>query len=163
MKSQKGNVLICATIFIAIALVIFTFSIIIFMSQVTNLMYNLKTDMYLMNRAAIIAVNRNMGNKDVFSYDEKSYKNVFEEMLKLNYKLDSNFRNINGIVEEIEVVDYKIYKKGSTDLFLNKKCSNDIIHTVLKVKIRPIILKEFLEEFFVFEVHEDVVMNGVKM
>lgn len=155
--------MICACFWIAIVLIIFIFIVIIFVSQITNLMYNLKTDMYLMNRAAIVAVNRNKGNVDVLSYDVNAYRDSFEDMLKVNYNLDFDFKNDGSIIEKIEILNYEIYKKKDEDSYSNVVCKNDVIHTVLRVKIKPIILKNFFDDFFVFEVHEDVVLNGVKM
>ena len=57
----------------------------------------------------------------------------------------------------------KLYNeiKNKKDTFTKKRSSNRVIHTVLKVKVRPIILKEFLENIFVFTVHEDVNLNMV--
>jgi len=37
--------------------------------------------------------------------------------------------------------------------------SGRVIHTVVEVKVTPIIMREFLEDIFTFEVHEDVNLN----
>ena len=161
-KNQKGDVLTIASIFIAIALVIFTFVIAVFMSHINNILYNLKLDMYSMNRSAIIAVNKYSTSVDRFSYNVGAYKDEFIKFLKSNYELDENLSNDDKMITSVEIVEYAIYEKGSNDSYTKKACGARTIHTVLKVKIKPIILKSFLEDIFVFSVHEDVALNLMK-
>lgn len=162
MKNQKGDVLTISLIFVAIALVIFTFIIAVFMSHINNVLYNLKLDMYSMNRSAIIAVNKYSTSIDKFSYNVGAYKEEFIKFLKNNYELDENLSNDKKLITSIKIEEYTIYEKSKKDAYTGKRCDNRTIHTVLKVKIRPIILKNFLEDIFVFTVHEDVALNSMK-
>lgn len=132
------------------------------MSHINNILYNLKLDMYSMNRSAIIAVNKYSTSVDKFSYNVGAYKDEFIKFLKSNYELDENLSNDKKLITSIEIKEYTIYEKGNRDLYTNKTCDVRTIHTVLKVKIRPIILKNFLEDIFVFNVHEDVALNSMK-
>lgn len=161
MKKNKGNILIIGLVFIAIALVILTFIIAIFISQINSVLYNIKLDMYSMNRSAIIAVNKNIANMDFFTYDKETYKKEFVNLLKDTYELDENFSNNSKLIRKVEVEEYEIYSKNKIDKFTNKRCDDRTIHTVLKVKIKPIILNDILEKIFVFTVHEDVNLNLV--
>lgn len=159
MKKNSGMVVTISTIFIAIAIVIFVLVITIFVSHVNSVLYNFKLEMYSLNRSAIIAVNKNKANIDNFSYDVQTYKNEFIKLLKSNYDLDDELKNENKLISKIEIIEYKIFEAKSKDTFTNKNLQVRTIHTVLKVKIRPIILKSILEEIFVFTVHEDVALN----
>lgn len=159
--SKKGNVLIIGVIFIAIAIVIFAFIIAVFMSHINSVLYSIKLDMYSMNKSAVIAVNKNIANTDKFSYNKDAYKKEFMKLLIENYKLDDNFSNEDKLITHISVEEYEVYNKNKKDSFTKKRCDDRTIHTVIKVKIKPIILKEFLENIFCFTIHEDVNLNMV--
>ena len=162
LLKQEGNIVVIAMIFIGIALIIFIFVIAIFMGNINSILYGVKTDMYTINKSAVISVNKNQANVDNFKYNEKAYKKSFIELLKKNYDLDNNLENKNGLISKISIEEYKIYKKGQSDKFTKEKNDDTVIHTVLKVKVKPIILRTILEEIFVFTIHEDVNLNMAK-
>ena len=162
MKNQNGNILTIAMIFIAIIISIFIFIIAIFMSNVNGIIYGVKTDMYTINKSAVVSVNKNQANVDKFTYSQNEYKKYFEEVLRKNYKLNENLENKNGLIEKIKIEEYKIYKKGEKDNFTKEKCDDVTIHTVVTIKIKPIILSQMLEDIFTFKIHEDVNLNMVK-
>lgn len=159
MKTNKGNILIISLIIIFTIIVIFIFILLIFTSQINTILYNFKLDMYSFNKTGIIAVNKNKTNIDEFSYNEKEYKDQFERLIKENYKLDDTFSNNEKLISNVEIKEYKIYVKGNQDNYTKLICKNNILHTVVKVKIKPIILKNLLENLFIFEIHEDVNLN----
>ena len=163
MRNQKGNILVISIIFIAMILIIFIFVLGIFVSHINSILYNLKLDMYSMNRSAIISVNKNKANIDYFSYDKKSYQNEFTKVLKQNYKLKEDLTNPEKLITSIKIKEYTIYEKGKKDNYTNKKCDDRVIHTVLEVKIKPIILASFFEDIFTFTIHEDVNINLMKV
>ena len=70
MKNQNGNILTIAMIFIAIIISIFIFIIAIFMSNVNGIIYGVKTDMYTINKSAVVSVNKNQANVDKFTYSQ---------------------------------------------------------------------------------------------
>lgn len=159
VKKENGNILTIGLIFVSIAMVIIMFVIAVFMSHINSILYNMKLDMYSMNKSAVIAVNKNKANIDYFSYDKATYQNEFVKLLKSNYDLDDNLRNESKLIYGIEVKEYEIYEKNKKDSYTNTRTDGRVIHTVLKVRIRPIILKDILENIFVFDVHEDVALN----
>ncbi len=159
ITKKEGNIVVIAMIFIGIALIIFIFVIAIFMSNINSILYGVKTDMYTINKAAVIAVNQNLASMDYFTYQEKEYKKFFVKMLKENYHLDDDLESKNGLISKVTIVEYDIYQKGKKDGFTNEKCKDTVIHTVIKVKIKPIILKQMLSHIFTFTIHEDVNLN----
>jgi hypothetical protein len=163
MKNQKGNALVISGIFVTLALAIFVFIISIFFSHVNSILYRVKIDMFHINKSAILAINKNRGNIDVQSYDKKEYKKYFVEALKNNYELDNNLSNKNKLITKIELVEYEIIQSGKKDSFTKKKVNDTVIHTVVKVKISPIILAEQLEDIFIFVIHDDVKLNLLKV
>lgn len=161
-NKNSGNILCVAMIFIAIAVVIFTFIIAVFRCHVNNVLYNVKLDMYSMNRSAIIAVNKYNTSIDKFSYNAEAYKKEFIKLLKENYELDNNFKNDKKLISSIIVKEYDIYENREKDSFTGNRSDGRTIHTVMEVKIKPIILKNTLENIFVFTIHEDVALNTMK-
>ena len=162
MKNQKGNAVIIAMIFVAIAISIIMFVIAIFMSNVNGILYGVKTDMYLINKSAVVAVNKNRANVDRFTYDKNEYKKYLENALMKNYDLDENLENNSKLIKKIVIDEYEIYGKGKKDSFTGEKCDDITIHTVITVKIKPIIMSKLLENIFTFEIHEDVNLNMAK-
>lgn len=163
MKKREGNVLVIGVIFIAIALVIFLFILAIFMSHINSTLYNIKLDMYSLNKTAVIAVNKNKTNVDNFSYNKNTLKNEFVSLLKSNYELDDDLKNNEKLISSISIEEYEVYEKNKKDNYTNQRLDNRVIHTVLKVKIKPIILKSLLEKMFIFEIHEDVNLNMMEV
>lgn len=163
MNNEKGNVFITSIIFIAIIILIFTFVIAIFVSHINSILYNIKLDMYSMNKSAIISVNKNTANIDYFSFDADVYEKEFLKLLKENYDLNDELENEKKLISSVEIEEYDIYEEGQEDAFTKKRCDNRVIHTVLKIKIKPIIMKNLFEDIFIFTVHEDVNMNMMKV
>lgn len=159
MKNKSGMIITISTVFIAIAIVVFVLIVTIFVSHINSVLYNFKIEMYSLNRSAIIAVNKNKANIDNFSYDKNTYEKEFIELLKNNYELDDELKNENKLISKIEIVEYKVLEARSKDTYTGENLQTRMIHTVLKVKIKPIILKSVLEEIFVFTIHEDVALN----
>ena len=163
MNNEKGNTLIIFSILCAILLIILLFTMAIFMSHVNSVLYGLKLDMYSIARSGIISVNKNKANTGNFSYDTKAFKKEFEQQLKETYELDDNFTNNEKLISKITIKEYKIYNKGNKDSYTKERCTDRVLHIVLEVKIRPIILREFLERLFIFQIHEDVDLNLVNI
>jgi hypothetical protein len=162
MRSENGNALIISGIFIVIAIIIFIFFIAIFLGHINSILYNIKVDMFSINKSAIISINKNKGNIDILSYDKKAYKEYFEEALKSNYSLNDDLSNDEKLISKISIIEYDIIQKGKKDSFTKKKVDNTVIHTVINLKVRPIIMAKLLEDVFTFKIHEDVILNMVK-
>lgn len=159
---KKGNVFIITVIFVALILIIFLFIMAIFIGEVNSLLYNIKLDMYSINKSAIISVNKGITSRERFSYSKDEYEKYFIQMLKANYNLNDELENTSGIVQHVDVLDYKIYDKNKKDEYTNKRLEDTTIHSVIKVKIKPIILQEMLANVFTFEIHEDVALDMVE-
>lgn len=163
MKNKNGNIMLVSILFVMAILIIFVFIMSVFIGQVNNMIYRVKTEMYMFNRDGIIAVNKNIANQGKVSYSEKEYKKQFIKSLQKNYKLDENLESDTGLIEKIRIKEYKILKENQKDTFTKKKVGDVTLHTVIELEVKPIIMPEILDEVFIFDVHEDVVLNGVKM
>lgn len=163
IKREKGNVVIIAMIFVGIFITIILFIGAVFMSNVNSILHSVKTDMYTINKSAIMAVNKNRANIDDFEYDEKEYKKYFSQMLKKNYDLNDYYENKEKLITKLEIIEYTIYPKGKKDNFTKEKCDDATLHTIVKIKKKPIIMAKMFEDIFTYTVHEDVNLNMVKV
>ena len=157
--NRKGNLFIFSIFIIAAILVIFFFILLIFMSETNALLYNMKLDMYSINKSAILSVNKGITSRENFSYDEKDYREYFEKMLKANYRLSEELENKDGVIQEVKVLQYSIEKKGKKDKYTKQKLKDNTIHSVIRVKVKPVLNLAVLKNLFVFEIHEDVILN----
>lgn len=160
---KKGNILIFSVFLIAVILILFLFIMLIFIGEINAYLYNIKLDMYSINKSAIIAVNKGITSREKFSYDSKVYQEYFEEMLKKNYQLDENLENSKGLIQKVEIIEYSIIQNARKDNYTKKKLKGNNIHSVIEVKIKPIFALKQLENLFTFEIHEDVALNLLKM
>ena len=159
MDSNKGNAFIISIFFIAIILIIFIFIALVFLGETNSILYNIKLDMYSINKSAIIAVNKGITSRERFSYDKKAYKKYFTDLIKQNYNLDENLKNPDGLIQCVSIKEYEIIKNGKKDTFTQKVLSDSTIHSVIEVKVKPIFFDEMLKDVFTFKIHEDVVLN----
>lgn len=162
-KRQNGEILTISMIFISIAITIFIFVLAIFMSHINTVLYNFKIDMYTLNKSAVISINKGRTSIDDFSYNPSVYRKEFVEGLKRNYDLDENLENKNKLISKIEIIEYRVYEKDKVDSYTGKRCDGRTLHTLVRLKVKPIILVNFLEEIFTFTIHEDVALNSMIM
>ena len=163
MKNQKGNILMMSMIIFAIILIIMLLTIAVLWGNINGILQGVRTDLYLINKSAIISVNKNQGKVDKFSYNDKEYLKVLKESLRKNYHLNEQLESETGLIQKVIIEEYQIYRRGQKDSFTGKKAEGRIIHTVVRVKIKPIILEKQLEKSFTFLLHEDVYMEDVKV
>lgn len=156
---KDGNVLIVAVFIVAIFVIMLFFIATLFMNHVNSILYTFKLEMYSINKSAVFAVNKGRSSIDDFSYNKNVYKKYFENELKREYDLNKEFKNNEKLIKSVEILEYEIFSKKDKDTYTNKKCENQVIHTVVKLKIKPIILSDFLENIFTFVIHEDVNLN----
>lgn len=164
LTNQKGNTFIISIFIIAIILVIFILIIAIYFGIINSILYDIKLDMYSINKSAIIAVNKGVTSRSgKLNYDVDDLKKYFKEQLKSNYNLDDNLRNNDGLIQNVEIIEYEILRSGKKDSVTNKKSQGTTIHSVIKVKVKPLILKDALKDKFTFDVHEDVALNKINI
>ncbi len=160
--NKKGNIFLFSSFLVTAVLTAFFFIMVIFISETNSLLYNIKLDMYAINKSAVMSVNKGITSRERFSYDKKTYQKYFEKMLKVNYQLEDDMSNVNALVQRVRVLEYEIYEKGDKDDYTKIKVKDTTIHSVIEVKIRPIFLENVLADLFTFKIHEDVVLNVVR-
>lgn len=159
--NNRGNAFLISIFFVAVIIAIFIFIGIVYASEASAIAYNIKLDMYSINKSAIISVNKGITSREKFSYDKKSYEKYFKEALIKNYNLNDNLKSSVGLVREIEILQYDILSNKEKDGYTGKSNDDTTIHSVIRVKIRPLFNIDALERACTFNIHEDVALNEV--
>ena len=154
MKGNKGNTFLIIVCFVAVTVIILFFAVAIYFSQINSILYNIKLDMYSINKSAVISINKGKTSREKFSYDKNEYENYFRQLLMKNYNLDSNLKSQTGLVREIKILEYSFKNT-------NRKQTDNTIHSVVRVSLKPLIFEDWLHELFTFNLEEDVALNKV--
>ena len=163
VRNKNGTTIIFSLFVITIVLIIIVFVVAIYFGITNSMIYNLKLDMYSINKSAIISMNKPSTSRGGYSYSEKDFRLYLEDLLKRNYNLDDNLENPNGFVKKVEIKEYTIIRKGKRDNVTKKICQDNTIHSLIKVQVKPLILEDVIKDSLIFEIHEDVVLNKLKM
>lgn len=131
-------------------------SMALIMNQVNALLYTVKVDMFAINRAGIIALNKDVEKRDGQSISKKDYYEYFRRVLKYNYDLDDNLESGTRLIRKIDILEYEYYKSGETDTVSLKAIQEPTLHAKIRVEVVPIVLKAIFKDMFKIEVHQDV-------
>ena len=124
--------------------------------------------------------------KDLRSLSNEELKNIASEMRELIIKkvntIGGHLGPNLGIVEATIAMHYvfdspkdeivfdvshQCYSHkmltGRKDGYTNERCEDTTLHTVVKVKIKPVIMQNVFENIFTYTIHEDVNLNMVKI
>ena len=140
-------------------MVILLFAIAVFVSHLNSLLYTIKVDMFVINRSAILALNRDAEKSNIDSIDRTAYYNYFKKVLQYNYSLDSDLTSGNKFIEKIDILQYEYYTNNVVDNVSGKSITEPTIHTEIGVKITPIVFRDIFADLFYIKIHQDVKVN----
>lgn len=150
-ESRGGtNLLLIVAVTGFAAVLIFFFAAAVFVNHVNSIMYTVKVDMFMINRAAIIALNRDAGGKDINEISREDYLNFFKQVLRQNYGLDENLEGGNKLIDRIDILkyDYDTIKEP-------------IIKTEIGVKVSPVVFRAAFKDMFYFKIQQNVKVRKV--
>lgn len=146
--------LIMVTVIVIIVLLLF--GSLIFFSNIYSIVYDYKLDLYNLTRKAVVTVNKEKGSYGVYEYNEEEYIKLLKQDLQKIYNLNVNLENGKKYITKIDILEYKIYKKGSIDSVTKKSISEDTIHIVTNIRFNPIVFKFLFNDGCKFKVHNDI-------
>lgn len=164
LKSCRGetNLLLIIVLMGFSAMFLFLFAVAVFMSHVNSILYTVKVDMFLINRSAILALNRDIEKREISSISRDDYYNYFKKVLEYNYNLDDNLKSGNRLIEQIDILQYEYFTTTTVDNVTGKTISEPTIHAEIGVKVRPIVFKNALADIFYFRIHQDVKVDRIQ-
>jgi len=148
-KGETNLLLIIVTTGFATVL-IFLFAAAVLVNHINSIMYTIKVDMFMINRAAIIALNKDAEGKDLNDICRKEYMKFFKQALQQNYGLDERLENGNRLIERIDILSYDY------DI-----TNEPVIKTEIGVKVSPIVFREAFKDIFYFKIKQNVKVNKI--
>lgn len=152
LKKNRGDasilLIILTTAFAAV--IMFFSATAMLLNHINSIMYTIKVDMFLINRSAIMALDRNSGQRGVDSINTEAYYKYFRKALQDNYGLDENLQGGNKLIEKIDINKYKY-----------ETISEPVIKTEIGVKVRPIVFRQALQDIFYFKISQDVLVRKI--
>lgn len=145
MKNNSGSVL-AATIMLfgGICLILLFCGISLFQQITIGIFHNVKNDLYMINRNVLFSLQRDLMGEDQYDFYEKEVKLLIEEEIKRLWNIDVSRDTDHGVIERVDIVEAKV---------INKK--NELeIESILKIRLRPIIFRELIEDKLIFYAKE---------
>ncbi len=163
LKESKGetNLLLIIVLQGFVVMFIFLFSIAVLVSHINAIMYTVKVDMFAINRAAVIALNKEVEKGNVSSVDRDDYYIYFKKVLQYNYKLDENLEAGSRLIEKIDILQYEYYTDSTEDDVTGKPIDEPTIHAQIGVRVKPIVFRSIFSELFYFRIHQDVKVSRI--
>jgi len=132
------------------AVLIFLFAAAVLVNHINSIMYTVKVDMFLINRAAIIALNKDAEGKDLNDINHEECLKFFKQALQQNYGLDENLENGNKLIERIDILSYSY-----------DTTNQPAIKTEIGVKVSPMVFRHAFKDIFYFKIKQSVKVEKV--
>ena len=153
---RRGNAIYSVSVFAAILFcLMFLFSIVVSKSTINLIIHEAKSDLYLINRNAIFAIQHELMGEDIESLHEEELGELIKKGMRNSWGLDKNLRNGDGIIKSAKIDKVLVLEDGDRDNVTGKMLENLTVHTVVKINIMPIIFNNVLKEQYEFSIHED--------
>ncbi|MGE5472708.1 MAG: hypothetical protein ACM3UU_00615 [Ignavibacteriales bacterium] len=148
-KGEANLLLIIVATGFASALV-FLLAAAILVNHINSIMYTIKVDMFVINRAAVIALNKDAEGKGLNDISREEYLKFFKEVLRQNYGLDEELKNGNKLIEKIDIIRYDY-----------DTTNEPVIKTEIGVKVSPIVFRKVFKDIFYFRIKQNVKVQKV--
>jgi len=149
VRGETNLLLIIVTTGFATVLV-FLFAASVLVNHINSIMYTIKVDMFMINRAAIIALNKDAEGKDLKDISREDYLKFFKQALEQNYGLDQSLQSGNKLIEKIEILSYEY-----------DTTNEPMIKTEIGVKVSPIVFRQAFQDIFYFKIKQNVKVEKV--
>lgn len=153
-KGMAGSLI--AGIILSVIVFLMIFFVVIFKNNLNSVLHNLRTEVYMISQNSIFALERDLVAKDIYSVYESDIEKFIKEEIRLEWKLDENLKNGQGIVKEANILDISLLDKGDVDNVTNKTVESMTIHVLIEVHVKQMILKSIFTDDMIFKMHEDV-------
>ncbi|MGE5329011.1 MAG: hypothetical protein ACM3KR_05870 [Deltaproteobacteria bacterium] len=141
-------IIVIVTGFAAVMIVLFAAAV--FVNHVNSILYTIKVDMFMINRSAIIALNKDAEAKGMNSINQEEYLKFFRKALQENYGLNEQMESGNKLIERIDIINYDYCTSNEP-----------VIKTEIGVKVIPIVFKKAFKDIFYFKIKQSVKVRKV--
>jgi len=120
MNSEKGEATFIVLVTTALILIFVLFlTMVVFLNNVNLIVHNLKNDLFLIGRNSLFSIDRDMLGEDIESFHELNFERLISEAMQESWKLDDALKGKGGIVEEAQIIEVGLLKRGELDNIKN--------------------------------------------
>jgi hypothetical protein len=83
--------------------------------------------------------------------------------MKQSWGLDGRLQNGQGLIKGAEIKSILILEEGDIDPVDKKSSDSLTVHTVIKVKVKPVIFESLLKNRSEFEFHTDLQIKKINL
>ena len=164
LKSEKGSITFPVGVMVFLILIfMFLFFIVISKSTINMVLHEVRSDLYLINRNSIFALQKDLMGEDISCFYEEELEELIAEGIHKSWGLDSRLKNGKGLIREAKIKEVTVLEEGEIDP-IDKEVSDVLmVHTVIKLKINPVFFESLLKDKSEFEFHTDLQIKKVEL
>lgn len=164
LKNEKGSIIFpVGLMFFLLLIFMILFFIVVSKSTMNMVLHEIRSDLYLINRNAIFAIQKNLMGEDISCLYEGELTDLIKEGIITSWKLDNKLKNGKGVIEESKIKNITVIEEGEIDPVTREIANNLMVHTVIKVRVKPVILKSLLADKSEFEFHTDISIDKIAL
>jgi len=164
LKKENGNAILSVSVFVCVIMVVLILFIIVISKSTFNLIvHEAKSDLYLVGRNVVFAIQRDLMGEDIESVDYDEMLRKVENGICKTWNLDGNLKNGDGIIKEAKIEQLCFLETYDCDPVTKRPTSSFSLHMLVRVKFIPIIFSNFLDGKCEFSLHEDIKIEKMQL
>lgn len=164
LKNERGSITFpVGVMFFLMLIFMFLFFIVVSKSTMNMVLHEIRSDLYLINRNAIFAIQKDLMGEDLSYLYEGELEELISDGIKTSWELNGRLKNGQGLIEEAKIENIVVIEEGDLDP-VDKEISEELmVHTVIRVKVKPVIFRSLLEDKSEFEFHTDLQIDKIEL
>ena len=161
---EEGNIAFSVSLFVGVLWgLLVIFAIIVSKSTVNLLLHEAWSDLYLINRNAIFAIQRDLMGEDISSLYEEELEELIKDGMKTVWRLNNKLKNGDGVIKSAQLVEVAVLEDGEEDRVTDEVVDDLTVHTVVKIEFVPIIFNNLLKDTYEFNLHGDIKIKKMNL
>lgn len=163
-NKEKGSIIFPVGLMVFLLLIfMMIFFVIVSKSTMNMVLHEIRSDLYLINQNAVFAIQKNLMGEDISALYESELEELIAEGMITSWGLNNRLKNGEGLIEEVKIKEVAVLEEGELDTAKNEIVENLMVHTIIKVKVKPVIFKSLLANKSEFEFHTDSSINKISL
>lgn len=164
LKEEKGSIMFPVGVMVFLILIfMFLFFIIVSKSTFNMVLHEIRSDLYLINQNAIFAIQKDLMGEDISCLYEGELETLIADGMKQSWELDTRLQNGQGLIRGAEIKNVLVLEAGELDPVDKTLSDSLMVHTVIKVKVKPVIFESLLKDKREFEFHTDLQIKKISL
>lgn len=164
LKREKGSIIFPVGVMVFLILIfMFIFFIVVSKSTVNMVLHEIRSDLYLINQNAIFAIQKDLMGEDISCLYEDELEDLISDGIKNAWDLNNSLKNGQGLIKEAKIKNVFVLEEGDLDPVDKELKDSLTVHTVINVKIKPVIFESLLKDKSEFEFHTDLRIDKITL